>query len=488
MRDGPTATERIVGVVCLLLAAAIAISFVAYGMRHREPFFAVDPTHEPAAVPAELKHARSLLPESPSPGWTRLDAVALSPDQAGRALADDAEKFTKAGLKRLYEGRFVSRLDSKQQLTVRVADMGTPEAAKAAFDAIKPSTAVGEPVGVRGWRNGDTAIGFQAGRYFSLITANNPAPGATLTPQLLAREVADRQVAFDASAPATANPNKNDKSKAAPAAALLPTVPGGEWSPAQGIATYNPGNLWEKIDGRAEQYLAFDFEQLIFGTYRLAADSVSSIDCFIYKMRDPLKAYGIFQAERSGHPDPLSLGKEGYRTKSSIFFIQGKAYVQLISGEDSKATPEQFLALAKAVADSIPDEGGGNWAEALFPKTGMVEGSFSFQPRNAFSLDFLNDIFAAEYDADGAHLTLFIQQAPDPAAARKVFELYADYVPKQGKIVERTASDGGETLIADFGGEYDMIFYKGRYFGGATAASDLSAAKSRISELRDALK
>ncbi len=488
MRDGPTATERIIGVVCLLLVAAITISFVAYAVRHREPFFSVDPTHEPAAIPPELKHARSLLPESPSPGWTRQDAVALTPDQAARALADDAEKFTKAGLKRLYEGRFISRLDSKQQLTVRVADMGTPEAAKVVFDAVKPATAVGEPVGVRGWRNGDAAVGFQSGRYFSLITANNVASGATLTPQLLAREVADRQIAYDASAPTAAKPDKNDKSAAAPAAALLPTVPGGEWSPAQGVATYNPGNLWEKIDGRAEQYLAFDFEQLVFGTYRLAADSASSIDCFIYKMRDPLKAYGIFQAERSGHPESIKLGKEGYRTKSSIFFIKGKAYVQLISGEDSKATPEQFLALANAIADSIPDEGGGNWAEALFPKKDLVEGSFSFQPKNAFSLDFLNDVFAAEYEANGAHLTLFIHQAPDEAAAKKTFELYADYVPKQGKIVERAASDGGETLIADFGGEYDMIFYKGRYFGGATSASDLSAAKSRIGELREALK
>jgi len=488
MRDGPSAIERIVGGICLLIVALVAAGFVAYSLRSRSPLFVVDPASEPPAVSPDAKHALSLLPDSPAPGWIRQDAVALATEQVARSFPDDARKLTDAGLKKLYEGRYLNRLDSKQQLTVRICDMGSPKAATRAFDALRPATAVGEPVGVRGWRNGSDAVGFQSGRYFSLITAGNVAAGATLTPQLLAREVADHQVAFDASDTPAPALQKNGTSARPATEAPLPTPSGTTWSPPQGIATYNPGNLWEKIDGRAEQYLAFDFEKLIFGTYRLAADPASAVDCFIYNMRDPLKAYGIYQSERSGHPDPIEVGKEGYATRSSLFFIKGKAYVQLIASEDSKATPEQLLALAKAIAASIADEGGGNWAESVFPKKNQVAGSFAYQPRNALSLDFLNDVFTADYEIGDARLTLFIHQAADEAAAKKIFDLYADYVPKQGKIVERLKTDTGETLTADFGGEYDIIFSKGRFVGGATAASDLAAAKARVDELRNACK
>ncbi len=492
MREGPPPTERVIGVICLAITAVIAVSFIAYARTSRPPFFSVDPASQPKAVNAEIKHAVSLLPDSPAPGWTRGhdDPRALAPADFARSIPDRAELFTKAGARRMYETRYRNMLDDRQQLAVRVFDMGTPQAARAIFDSTRPATAVGEPVGIRGWRNGETEVGFQSGRYFTSIAATNLPPDAALTPRLLAREVADRQVAFDAPTAATpsAQPSQKSADAPAPAAPLLPTVAGGAWSAPQQISTYNPGNLWEKIDGRAEQYLAFEFERLIFGTYRLAADPGSAIDCFIYEMRDPLKAYGIYQAERSGHPQELKVGKEGYRGKGTIFFIKGKAYVQLIAAEDAKVADEQSMQLAEAIAASIKDEGGGNWAEDVLPKQDLVAGSFSYQPKNAFNLDFLNDVFAAEYEAGDVHMVLFVHRAEDPAAAKKLFEEYAEYVPKQGKVVEKQDSPGGETLIADFSGEYDIIFYKGRYFAGANAASNLPAAKKRIGELRDALK
>ncbi len=492
MRDGPPPTERLIGVVCLAITAVIAVSFIAYARTSRQPFFSVDPKDQPRAISPETKHALSLLPDSPAPGWVRGadDPRAVAPADMVRSIPDKAPVFAKAGARRMYETRYRNMLDDRQQLAVRVFDMGTPQAARAVFDSTRPATAVGEPVGVRGWRNGETEVGFQSGRYFTSITATNLPADASLTPRLLAREVADRQVAFDVPVAATTADQASQKPAVAPAAAtaLLPSVPGGAWSAPQQISTYNPGNLWEKIDGRAEQYLAFEFERLIFGTYRLAADPGSAVDCYIYEMRDPLKAYGIYQAERSGHPQELKVGKEGYRGKGTIFFIKGKAYVQLIAAEDAKVADEQTLQLAEAIAGSIKDEGGGNWAEDVLPKQDLVAGSFSYQPKNAFNLDFLNDVFAAEYEAGDVHMVLFVHRAENAAAAKKLFEEYAEYVPKQGKVVEKAESAGGETLIADFGGEYDIIFYKGSYFAGANAASSLPAAKKRIGELRDALK
>src|SRR5262249_29515243 len=159
---------------------------------------------------------------------------------------------------------------------------------------------------------------------------------------------------------------------------------------------------------------------------------------------------------------------EGYRAGPSLFFIKGKAYVQLLPGEDAKVSGDQMVSLAQAIADSIKDEGGGNWAEQVLPKKDMVAGSFGYQPKNAFNLEFLNDVFSADYEAGSLKLTPFIHQAADPVAARRILDQYAAYIPKQGKIVERPSGES-PLLVGDFRGEYDIVFQKGRYVGGATA-------------------
>ncbi len=487
MRGAPPARERLIGIICLLIVVGVVAAFVRHMRQPRPPFFAVDPSRQPAAVPPEIKHARSLLPPSPAPGWVRVEPVeALPPEGLERELPGEAERFVQSGLRRLYQGRYQNRADPRQQLTVRIFDMGTPDAARSMFDATRPRDAVGEPVGLRGWRSEAGPIGFTSGRYFTHVAGANLPGDTALTPRLLAREVADRQVAFDAEDVSAAQ-SARQVAGAARVEKLLPTPPGGEWTDAQSVSVYNPGNLWEKINGRAEQYLQFDFEKLVFGTYRLTASPAAAVDCYIYTMADPLKAFGIFQLERTGHPEPANIGKEGYRTASGVFFIKGKAYVQLLPAEDARLTPAQLDALAQAIADSIADEGGGNWADTVFPKEDQVAGSFGYTPKNAFNLEFLSDVFSAEYEKGDARWTLFAHRAADAGAAKSLFEQYVRYVPRQGKIIE-SPTDESPRFVADFGGEYDIVFLKGRFVGGATAASDLDAARSRVNALFDALK
>src|SRR5262245_61625722 len=107
MRDGPPRTERVIGVVCLAITAVIAVSFIAYARTSRPPFFSVDPKHQPKAVDPEVKHAHSLLPDSPAPGWVKgvADPLALAPAAIARSIPDRADLFAKAGVRRMYEAR-----------------------------------------------------------------------------------------------------------------------------------------------------------------------------------------------------------------------------------------------------------------------------------------------------------------------------------------------------------------------------------------------
>jgi len=495
MRDGPGARERIVGAVCLLLTVGIVGGFVLDARRPRPPFFSVPPEMQIAAISPEVRHAMSLLPEQPAPGW-QLDSSGpevYAGEAMARPLGEPAESLTEAGVKRLFQGRYLDREDTRRQLTVRVFELEGPGQAKKLAEAKRPRDAVGEPLGRGGWRGGDGAIGFWGGRYYTHVSANEAARDAVLTPQLLARETASRQVAFDEEAPRPVASATEGAGGALPstevAQAILPVIEGGTWiGPAQ-VATFDPTNLWEKINGRAEAYLAYDFRRMTFGTYRLKSKATDVVDAFVYEMGDATKAFGMYQSERSSNATPAAIGADGYASASGLFFCKGKSYVQLIGGEEAALSAEQYLQIGQAIASGIEDEGGANWAEKLLPQEGRVADSLEFITQDAFSLDFLSEVFSARYRDGDDETTLFIHRAADEKAAGALFDKYATSIETLGgKVLKREQNEEGAYAEGDISGEYDIIFWKGRYFGGANAAPNLEFARKRIESLRGAIE
>lgn len=496
MRDGAGRREKVIGVICLAITIGIVGAFVAYARKPRPAFFSVPPEMQPAAIAPEMRHALSLLPAQPAPGWEldRSGPEVYTGEAMARPLAEPAEALAASGIRRLFQGRYLDREDTRRQLTVRIFETGGPAQAKKLADASRPRDAVGEPLGRGGWRGGDGAIGFWGGRYYTHVFANEAAGGAILTPQLLAREVASRQVAFDEEAPpASASSHRGGAASsgmqsATTVSSALPTIEGGAWLGPTQVATFDPTNLWEKINGRAEAYLAYDFRKMTFGTYRSAAKSTDIVDAFVYEMGDATKAFGIYQSERPSNATSAKVGGDGYASASGLFFSKGKAYVQIIGGESSALTAEQYLQIGQAIAAGIADEGGQQWADKMLPADGRVEGSLEFLTEDVFSLDFMHDVFSARYRDGETETVLFIHQAADSKAAAELFAKYADSVVTMGgKVLSREENEQGGYAEGDIVGEFDIIFWKGRYFGGANAAPDLEIGRRRVQFLRDAV-
>lgn len=489
MRDKAGPVERWVGPFCLLLAIGLAAGFVIDARRNRPPFFSVPPELQPVALTMDQQHARSLLPEQPAPGWTLSTGDIEIQHPAAPA----------GSVHRLFVGRYLDRLDSRRQLTVRITETDGPASAKRLFDAERPADAVGEPLGKGGWKSPDGTVAFWGGRYYTLVNANAnaAAAGTSLTPQLLARELAGRQVAYDVPAAGSGDGNALAGMSGGGAAgnstgvatqAALPPIPGGAWTGPLQTATFDPTNLWEKINGRADAYLAYDFRKMTFGTYRLTADAAATVDAFVYEMGDATKALGMYKSERPEKATAANIGADGYASVGGLFFAKGKAYVQLIAGEGAAISAEQLMTVGQAVAGTIADEGGADWADLLLPKDGRVAGSLEFMATDVFSLDFLHDVFSAKYADGDTQTALFIHRAADAAAAIKMFEQYEKSLASlNGKVLAREDADGGRYAECDVGGEYDLIFQRGRYFGGANAAPNLDAARKRVRAFRDAI-
>src|SRR5438270_5808702 len=73
---------------------------------------------------------------------------------------------------------------------------------------------------------------------------------------------------------------------------------------------YKPDNLYEYIDGGADVYLLYDFQQLL---HQQLKDGGAELTADIYEMRTPEDAFGIYAAERSPSYQFIMLGVDGYR-------------------------------------------------------------------------------------------------------------------------------------------------------------------------------
>jgi len=256
------------------------------------------------------------------------------------------------------------------------------------------------------------------------------------------------------------------------------------WSRPDNTRVFTATNLWEKINGRADIYLTYNVATLTFGTYR--GDKDMALDVYWYDMTEVDNAFGIYQAEYGGYAEPAPVGREGYRSGSSVFFWIGAHYVRLESPEESTELTEAALAVASAIAATVPDNGQPLWADALLPQQDRLPDSFEYQAESAFGLDFLSATFAADYESDAQRYKLFIHRAPDADSAAKTLAAYVQFFDDYGKVLQR-GGDADSVLVGESGGVIDAVFATGRYLGGVSGTTNAQQARRRAVAFRSLL-
>lgn len=267
----------------------------------------------------------------------------------------------------------------------------------------------------------------------------------------------------------------------------LPKLQEADLSGPDTIRRFNADTLYEKIDGKAQLYLSYNFAELLFTTYTAGA---SSIDVYVYDMSQADNAFGIYKAEEGENAEAVEVGRGGYASGASIFFWKGKHYVNILAGGEEghgeSASPsgsrELAMKLAGAIAAQLPDAGQNLWAEQILPQADRTAGSFEFRKSDAFGLDFLKDVFSAQYKVGGKDLTLFVLRQPSQEKAEEILKQYEAFAGKYGKILGREDVAGAKVLLIESSGTYDVVFLKDKYFGGATAADDRDLAKSVVTK------
>lgn len=260
------------------------------------------------------------------------------------------------------------------------------------------------------------------------------------------------------------------------------------WKALGDVAQFTAANLWEKIDGRAEQYLEYKFVRLTFVSLGNEQDNSQFIDIYVFDMGRPVQAFGVFSVERSEGLPAVTLGREGYRAEASYFFWKGRYYVQVLASGKGAKLGQVGLNVAGTLEKRLKDDGKPIWGVRALPETDRIPGTVQYFVVDAMSLDFLKDTYIALYRKGDTKVTAFLSKQPSPDAAAKTLSSYEGYMKKYGKVVEKREADIYTLMTGDMRGAFDVVFRKGSLIGGVSMVGNRSLAQKAALDLLAGLR
>ena len=254
---------------------------------------------------------------------------------------------------------------------------------------------------------------------------------------------------------------------------VFPEIPG--WKQSGEIQTFAPKTLYEYIDGAADLYLAYDFQELTVAEY--LNDRKASVTVEIYRHKSPSDAFGIYSQERAPDADYLNIGAQGYLGENILNCVSGSYYIKLSAYDTGPEDKEVLQVFARKVVENLGEKGRLPSLLDSFPVEGKIKHSEKFIARNFLGYSFLNRAFTADYDLSGKKFKLFYMECRDRDECRNVIQQYLGRLKKP----EQNAAEQRYTLTDPHHGVVDL-FWRGKSIWGVLdlAEADL---RSRVLDL-----
>jgi hypothetical protein len=252
---------------------------------------------------------------------------------------------------------------------------------------------------------------------------------------------------------------KNKPARLSEPSPVFPKIAG--WKISAGPTKYSPETLFEFIDGGADSFLRFDFQDLASATYTKAKTEVT-VD--IYHHKDAVRAFGMYTQERPAGTTLLPIGVEGYAGPDYLEFVVGSYYVKLV--QSGGGEPSVLRGLAESICASLPGTRKAPAILKVFPARGKRERAEKFAARDFLGHAFLHDAVAVPYAMGGANFRLFVVEGKDGTEARAMVKRYLVVGKSPDAGADSVATEGIQLVKDPLNGEVDLR-WDGRWLWGA---------------------
>lgn len=247
----------------------------------------------------------------------------------------------------------------------------------------------------------------------------------------------------------------------------------GGWTRSEEIQTFLPRTLFEYINGGADLYLSYDFQELKVAEY--SNEKKASVTIEVYRHRTPTHAFGIYSQERLPGANFVNIGTQGYIEENVMNFLAGLYYVKISGINTGSGDREILLTFAKRAAEQLGERGKLPSILFSFPEEGKVKNSEKFIPIKFLGYAFLHSAFIADYQVSGAKFKLFVIEGSGGEDCKQMIQ---KYLRETGNPAE-DAVEGRYTLSDQYHGKVDL-YWKGREIWGILNAGDASLRSKYI--------
>lgn len=239
--------------------------------------------------------------------------------------------------------------------------------------------------------------------------------------------------------------------------------------------SYDAENLWEYINGSAENFLTYDFKEVIAQDYKSKTGKNLKVE--IYRHGNSLMAFGIYSQYRGPDLTFYDIGNEGFGDAYSFHFWKGDCYVRINVFERSEETAGDMKEFARLVASKIEDAGMIPEELSCFPVKGLVEKSITYVTVGVLGSGKLPPAFIGDYRSGDDVGKLYLFQCDDKKDSREKFVWYTGEM--EAEVTEGIA--GKEKYLKavcdhPYRGEM-LVFQYGKWLGVLTGFE--KAAKVR---------
>ena len=267
---------------------------------------------------------------------------------------------------------------------------------------------------------------------------------------------------------------------------LIPKdIPKG-WALIDGPQIYTKKTLFKHINGQAELFFKYGFQNSVFAIYQDLKNRENQIELDIYNMGSVLHAFGIFSRFRN-EEKPAGVGLDSYMDDHSGFFYKGKYFVMLYATESGPVVLKEW---AEKISSRIVDPSLPPKEINYFPKNGLKPGSIQYFTEGLLGYQFLKGGFQGTYvekvevkDKDKEY-HLFLAIFRDSQEAMNALKLYRNELSKKGKIHSGISTQlGHEALKGEdpYQGEI-IVLQKGFYLLGIAGFEREKEAEDRLVE------
>jgi len=202
---------------------------------------------------------------------------------------------------------------------------------------------------------------------------------------------------------------------------LLPVFD--QWEMTESPQRYFPDTLFEYINGAAEAYLSYDFNELIVAQYkRQGTEETLAVE--IYDMGNTKNSFGIYGAERFIESEFVSIGTQGYVEEGLLNFLIGRYYIKLLCF-DCETDAESFLrGYAEEIVKRAKEKAQFPALLGSFPEEGRVPYSEKFILKNFMGYEFFHDGYIVNYALQDLFFDCFLIEGFDSEDAQEMLDKY----------------------------------------------------------------